>query len=203
MKLYEYEAFPSPRRVRMFLAEKGIEIPREQVDVPAGEHRSAEFLNKNPAGTVPVLELDNGDYVSETVAISRFFEEKYPQRPLMGNSPEQKAAVDMWQSRVEHSLADALAVYFHHATHGLGEPDRYRNKEWGEKNKETAVKAMQQLNAQLAENEFVAGNTFSIADITTLCALDFATAIDIPISDSLQHLKRWYAAVSQRQSAAA
>ena len=203
MKLYEYEAFPSPRRVRMFLAEKGIEILREQVDVPAGEHRSAEFLNKNPDGTVPVLELDNGDYVSETVAISRFFEEKYPQQPLMGNSAEKKAAIDMWQSRVEHSLANALAVYFHHATQGLGEADRYRNKEWGEKNKETAIKAMQQLNVQLAESEFVAGNAFPIADITALCALDFATAIDIPMPDSLQHLKRWYAAVSQRQSAAA
>ncbi len=203
MKLYEYEAFPSPRRVRMFLAEKGIEIQREQVDVPAGEHRSAEFLSKNPDGTVPVLELDNGVYISETVAISRFFEEKYPQQPLMGSSAQQKATVDMWQNRVENSLANALAVYFHHATDGLGEADRYRNKEWGEKNKETAIKTMQQLDAQLAENEFIAGSTFSIADITALCALDFATAIDIPTPDSLQHLKRWYAAVSQRQSAAA
>jgi glutathione S-transferase len=121
MKLYEYEAFPSPRRVRMFLAEKGVEVQRVQVDVPAGEHRSAEFLNKNPDGTVPVLELENGVYISETVAISRFFEEKYPQLPLMGSSAEQKAAVDMWQNRVEHSLASTLTQYFHHATPGLGE----------------------------------------------------------------------------------
>ena len=203
MKLYEYEAFPSPRRVRIFLAEKGIDIPRQQVDVPAGEHRSAEFLSKNPDGTVPVLELDNGKYLSETLAISRFFEEKYPQQPLMGSTAEGKATIEMWQRRVEHSLADALATYFHHATEGLGEPDRYRNKEWGEKNKETAIKAMQQLNSQLAANEFIAGDTYSIADITALCALDFATAIDIPIPDACDHLQRWHAAVSQRQSAAA
>ena len=143
MKLYEYEAFPSPRRVRIFLAEKDIEIPREQIDVPAGEHRTAEFLNKNPDGTVPVLELDNGEYISETLAISRFFEEKFPQHPLMGNTAEEKAVIEMWQRRVEHSLANAVATYFHHGTEGLGEADRFRNKEWGEKNKETALKAMQ------------------------------------------------------------
>jgi glutathione S-transferase len=203
MKLYEYEAFPSPRRVRIFLAEKGIEIAREQFDVPAGEHRSPEFLNKNPDGAVPLLELDNGDYVSETVAISRFFEEKYPQIPLMGSTAEEKAAVEMWQRRVEHSLANAIATYFHHATDGLGEADRYRNREWGEKNKENAIKAMKQLNDQLAENEFIAGDKFSIADITGLCAVDFATAINIPVPDECHHLKRWHTEVSQRQSAAA
>ncbi|MBL4748926.1 MAG: glutathione S-transferase, partial [Magnetovibrio sp.] len=85
----------------------------------AGEHRSAKFLSKNPDGTVPVLELDNGTYISETVAISRFFEEEYPQQPLMGSSAEQKAVVDMWQNRIDHSLASALALYFHHATNGL------------------------------------------------------------------------------------
>ena len=88
MKLYEYEAYPSPRRVRMFLAEKGISIPCVQVNVPAGEHRSAEYLSKNPEGVVPLLELDNGEYISETVAISRYFEENHPQTPLMGTTAE-------------------------------------------------------------------------------------------------------------------
>lgn len=203
MKLYEYEAFPSPRRVRIFLAEKGIDIPREQVDIPAGEHRTAEFLKKNPDGTVPVLELDNGEYISETLAISRFFEEKYPRLPLMGSTAEEKAAIEMWQRRVEHSLANALASYFHHATDGLGEPDRFRNKEWGKKNIATALKAMQQLNDQLSENNFIAGDSFSIADITALCAIDFAAEINVLMPDDFQHLKHWYAAVSQRQSAAA
>jgi glutathione S-transferase len=203
MKLYEYEAFPSPRRVRMFLAEKGIDIPCEQVDVPAGEHRSPEYLNKNPDGVVPLLELDSGVYISETVAISRYFEENYPQTPLMGTTAEEKASIEMWQRRVEHSLTNTVATYFHHATEGLGESDRYRNKEWGEKNKENAISAMNQLNKQLAENKFVAGDSFSIADITALCAIDFAADVNIPVPDECHHLKRWYLEVSQRQSAAA
>ncbi|MCH8261681.1 MAG: glutathione S-transferase [Proteobacteria bacterium] len=203
MKLYEYESFPSPRRVRMFLAEKGINIPCEQIDVPAGEHRSPEYLSKNPDGVVPLLELDNGEYISETVAISRYFEEKSPQIPLMGITAEEKARIEMWQRRVENSLANTVATYFHHATEGLGEPDRYRNKEWGEKNREKAISAMKQLEIQLAENKFIAGDKFSIVDITALCSIDFATAVNIPIPDECRNLKRWYAEVSQRQSATA
>ena len=203
MKLYEYEPYPSPRRVRMFLAEKGINIPCVQVDVPAGEHRSPEFLSKNPDGVVPLLELDNGNFISETVAISRYFEENYPQPALMGSTAEEKAAVEMWQRRVENSLANTVATYFHHATEGLGEPDRYRNKEWGEKNREKAISAMRQLEIQLAKNKFIVGDKFSIADITALCAIDFAAAVNIPIPDECRHLKRWYLEVNQRQSAAA
>jgi len=203
MKLYEYESFPSPRRVRMFLAEKGINIPCEQIDVPAGEHRSPEYLSKNPDGVVPLLELDNGEYISETVAISRYFEENNPQTPLMGITAEEKARIEMWQRRVENSLANTVATYFHHATDGLGEPDRYRNKEWGEKNREKAISAMKQLEIQLAENKFIAGDKFSIVDITALCAIDFAAAVNISIPDECHHLIRWYSEVSQRQSAAA
>lgn len=203
MKLYEYEAFPSPRRVRIFLAEKGIDIPREQVDVPAGEHRSPEYLSKNPDGVVPLLELDNGDYISETVAISRYFEENHPQTPLMGSTAEEKAVIEMWQRRVESSLTNTVATYFHHATDGLGEPDRYRNKEWGEKNRENAITAMTRLNEQLARNKFIAGEVYSIADITALCAIDFAIALNIEIPDDCPHLKNWYGKVSSRKSAAA
>ena len=203
MKLYEYEAFPSPRRVRMFLAEKGIEIARQQIDVPAGENRGAEYLNKNPDGVVPLLELDNGEYISETVAISRYFEETHPQPALMGSRAEEKARIDMWQRRVEHSLANPAATFFHHATEGLGEVDRYRNKAWGEKNKETVMAGMRLLENQLAGNKYVAGDTFSVADITALCSIDFAIFLNIPIPDEYEHLKRWHEDVSQRQSASA
>ena len=134
MKLYDYQPFPHPRRVRMFLAEKGITIPVEQVDVMAGEHRSAEYLDKNPEGLVPLLELDNGEYVTETVAISRYFEETQPEPALMGSGPEDKARTEMWHRRVESGLFNALITYFHHATEGLGD-ERYRNREWGEQNK--------------------------------------------------------------------
>lgn len=203
MKLYEYEAFPNPRRVRMFLAEKGIDLPREQIDVPAGEHLSSEFLVKNPDGLVPLLELDNGEYISETVAISRYFEERHPQTPLMGGTAQEKAAIEMWQRRIENSLFNAVSSYFHHATDGLGEADRYRNREWGEKNREQAIQAMTKLNEQLAENSFIAGGTFSIADITALCAIDFAIAVNIGIPEQCSHLKNWHERVSSRESAAA
>jgi glutathione S-transferase len=203
MKVYEYEAFPHPRRVRMFLAEKGIDVPRVQVDVPAGEHRQPEFLSKNPDATVPLLELDTGEYISETVAISRYFEEVAPANPLFGDTAEEKAQVEMWQRRVEQSLSSAVGAYYHHATEGLGEPDRYRNRAWGEKNRENAVVAMRRLDAQLADNRFIAGERFSIADITGLCAVDFAGAVGIEVPAECENLVRWYDEVSTRPSAAA
>ena len=203
MKLYEYEVFPHPRCVRMFLAEKGIEIERVQVDVPAGEHRSVGFLKKNPDATVPLLELDNGEYISETAAISRYFEEKYPEPALMGKGCEECAKVDMWQRKAYSSLMSAVATYFHHATEGLGEKDRYRNKEWGEQNKDNAIAAMKKLDEQLANNKFIVGNTFSIADITAVCAIDFAKVVGMEIPEECEHLNRWYGEVSQRESASA
>jgi len=203
MKLYEYEAFPSPRRVRIFLAEKGLDIEREQVDVPAGAHRKPDFLARNPDATVPCLELDDGSHISESVAISRYFEERNPQPPLMGTGAESKAVTEMWQRRVENGLMNPLGTYYHHATEGLGEPDRYRNRDWGERNRDIAVATMRVLDARLADHDFIAGEDFSIVDITALCALDFAQAIGISLPQELQHLGRWYTTVSQRDSAAA
>lgn len=203
MKLYEYKAFPHPRRVRIFLAEKGVEVECVQIDVPAGEHRLPEFLSKNPDATVPFLELDNGDYITESIAIVRYFEEIHSQNPLMGTGPEEKAKVEMWLRKVDSSLMSTVGTYFHHATDGLGEKDRYRNKEWGEKNRENALAGMNKLNKQLADNQFVAGESFSIADIVALCAVDFAIAINIQMPDKCTHLKRWHAEVSQRPSSAA
>lgn len=202
MKLYEYEAFPNPRRVRMFLAEKGIDVPRVQVDVPAGEHRQSEFLSKNPDAGVPVLELDNGQFISETIAISRYFEELEPSNPLFGESAEEKARVEMWQRRVEASLPNAVGTYFHHATEGLGD-DRYRNREWGEKNRESAVAAMRRLDARLADSRYIAGDRFTIADITAVCGIDFARAVGIEVPAECANLARWYDEVSARPSAAA
>ncbi|HSR63460.1 MAG TPA: glutathione S-transferase [Gammaproteobacteria bacterium] len=203
MKLYDTESLPNPRRVRMFLAEKKLDLPREQVDVIAGQHRTPEFLARNPDGTVPLLELDDGSYISETVAISRYIEERHPQPALLGRGPEEKAVVEMWQRRVEHSLMNTLVAYFHHATDGFGEADRYRNREWGEHNRKMAIEAMQRLDRQLAKNEFVAGKTFSIADITALCAVDLAKALGIDIPAGCTHLGNWHARVSERPSAAA
>ncbi len=202
MKLYDYKPFPHPRRVRMFLAEKGIDISVEQIDVMAGEHRSEEYLNKNPEGLVPLLELDNGDYISETVAISRYFEEKQPEPALMGTNPEDKAKVEMWHRRVESTLFNPFITYFHHATDGLGDT-RYRNKDWGEQNKKIAVGMMKKLDEQLAKTKFIAGDSLTIADITAVCGIDLGSMLNIPIPDEYKNLKRWHDEVSQRQSAAA
>lgn len=203
MKLYEYEDLPNPRRVRIFLAEKGIELSRVQVEVPSGEHRLPEFLDKNPDGVVPLLELDSGEYISETVAISRYFEENNPQIPLMGTTAREKAIIEMWQRRVESTLFNTVASYFHHATEGLGEPDRYRNREWGEVNRGYAINAMAKLDTQLARNAFIAGDKFSIVDITALCAIDFARTLNIRIPDECQNLKNWHKVVSSRESVTA
>ena len=203
MKLYEHPSFPNPRRVRVFLAEKGVEVERVTIDVPAGEHRKAPFTDKNPFAEIPALELDDGSCISETVAISRYFEEQHPQPALMGVGAEQKARVEMWQRRVEGSLMNAVASYFHHATPGLGELETYQNPDWGQRCRDRALATMKLLDDELAGREFVAGDEFSIADITALCAIDFAKAIEIAIPDGYDNLQRWHAAVSSRPSASA
>lgn len=203
MKLYDTKELPNPRRVRIFLAEKGIHIPIEQVDVVGGQHHTVEFFKKNPDGTVPLLELDDGTCISETVAISRYFEELHPDEPLMGKNAIEKATVEMWQRRVEHSLMNTMVTYFHHSTDGFGEKERYRNKEWGQHNFEKFNSAISQINAQLKNNKFIAGNSFTIADITTLCAIDLAKALGIKIPAEYVHLNSWYNIVSKRQSAVA
>lgn len=204
MKVYEYNPFPNPRRVRMFLAEKGIsDVEFVQVDVPSGEHRTEAFLKKNPSAAVPVLELDDGTCISESFAIGRYFEDAYPEPKLMGTTPKETAVIDMWHRRVEQSLMGSTVTYFHHATEGLGPLELYQNKDWGEKNREMARVGMQQLNEQLATNKYVAGDSYSIADITALCAIDFALFIKTEKLEDYPNIKRWYDDVSNRPSAAA
>ena len=204
MKILEYEGFPNPRRVRIFLAEKGINgIEFEQIDVPAGEHREPAFLAKNSYGGVPTLELDDGGFISETVAICRYFEGLHPEPNLMGDGPAAAAEIEMWQRRIENTMFDTAAAYFHHATKGLGALELYKNDDWGRKNREFYVAGMRKLDAHLDGRRFIAGENFSIADITALCAIDFGKFVDVPIADDRINLQRWYDAVSSRPSAAA
>jgi glutathione S-transferase len=204
MKIYEFKDFPNPRRVRIFLAEKNINnVFFVQVDVPSGEHRSEAFKAKNPIAGVPVLELDNGSYISETVAISRYFEEIHPEPYLMGKTPQEKAEIEMWSRRVEYGLMDTVAAYFHHATFGLGELETYQNLDWGKKNHERAIATIWLLDQVLRDRKFIAGDVFSIADITALCAMDFAIFVNIPIPDECLNMNRWYMETSSRPSAKA
>ena len=201
MKLYEYEASPNPRRVRMFLAEKGVDVERIQVDVPGGEHRSEVFRAKNPDATVPCLELDDGTVISGCVAISRYMEETYPDAPLMGTTPAEAGKITMWQRRVEEGLLDAGTTYFHHATNGLGELEPFQIKEWGEKNGERVKATLERLEKELTEQPYVAGDKFTIADITAFVGYSFAKFVGLVGTGDMPHLDRWFAAVSDRASA--
>lgn len=204
MKMFDCAGAPSPRRVRIFLAEKEItDIPMEQVDVFAGEQKNPEFLARNPYGAVPVLELDDGTCVSETMAICRYVEETRPGVKLLGETPQETATIEMWQRRVENSLFDKVAAYFHHATEGLGELEPFQVAEWGHQSKKTALGAMQRLDERLQENDFIAGKNFTVADITALCGIDFATALGIQMPSGLVNLAEWHQRVSARASAAA
>ncbi len=204
MKLYQSNSLPSPRRIRMFLAEKGIEnVEMVDVDVVGGEAREPEFLERNSLGEVPVLELDDGGHISEVTAISRYFEEIRPFPDLFGGTPGDKARVEMWLRRIESGLMGAVAAYYHHATAGFGDAGRYRNREWGESSRERATATMHLLDRALGTADFVAGATFSAADIAALCAIDFAIALGIEIPSGADNLWAWHERVSRRRSAAA
>lgn len=203
MKLYEFEPFPNPRRARMFLAEKGLEVERIQVNVPEGEHRKQAFRAKNPSATVPCLELEDGTVISECSAISQYVEAAYPEPALLGKNPAEKGRIAMWQKRVEDGLMDAGTTYFHHATPGLGALEKYQNKDWGLKNRERATETMRWLDAELADRRYIGGDNYSIADITALCGVDFAKFCEIEIPEDCKNLQRWYEDVSSRPSAQA
>lgn len=204
MKIYDYRGFPNPRRVRIFLAEKGVDtIPFEHIDVPAGAHRKPEFLAKNPYAAVPVLELDDGTYVSESMAISRYFEESHPTPSLMGSTAKEKAEIDMWQRRLEVSILEPALAYFHHGTEGLGPLEIYQNPDWGTHNHDRVAGGLEKLDHQLNGRPYVVGDKFSVADITAICGIDMAKAVGIGIAGGLINVHRWYDLVSARPSMAA
>ncbi|MDP6343630.1 MAG: glutathione S-transferase [Alphaproteobacteria bacterium] len=203
MKLYDSQMAPNPRRVRIFLAEKGIEVPTVQVDLGKAEQRSAEFVeNINQMGRVPVLELDDGTHIAESVAICRYFEEIQPEPPLFGVDPLDKATVEMWNRRMELSLLMPVAQGFRH-THEFFAKLEEQVPEWGEQNQRTAVKQFAWLDGVLADRDYVAGERYSIADISALCGVDFAKVIGLRIADDQKNLARWYEAVAGRASAKA
>jgi glutathione S-transferase len=204
MRIHETRQFPNPRRVRMFLAEKGIDdMTFIEVDVPGGEARLAPFARLNPLGQVPVLELDDGSTITESTAISLFFEALRPEPPLFGRGARERARVAMWQQRVEARLFGGVDGYFHHATPGLGALETYRNANWGAESGRRAHRMMEMLDAELATRPFVAGESFSIADITAFCAVDFADLVGLGMPGELPCLAEWRQRIAHRHSAAA
>lgn len=203
MKLYDGGKAPNPRRVRVFLAEKGIEVPFVPVDMAAMGHRSEEISKLNPLQRLPVLELDDGTVLSETVAICRYFEEIHPAPPLFGEGALGKALVEMWQRRMELELFMRVAHAFRHVHPAMKDWEVPQIPEWGEANKPKVIDFLQFLDGELAGREFIAGDAYSIADITGLVAVDFMKPARIEFPQELTHVRRWHQAMKARPSAAA
>ncbi len=202
MKLYETRLAPNARRVRMFLAEKQIDIDCIEIDLKGGGNLTEEFKSKNPFAKVPVLELDDGTIISESVAICRYFEEIQPKPQLMGDSPLDKAQIEMWQRRAELGFLFPVAMAFQHCS-GFFEDRMTPRKSWGEDNIKNALGYLKFIDKHLSKNKYLSGENFSIADITMLTTLDFAKVVDIRLTEKHANIKRWYELVSARKSAQA
>ena len=203
MKLYGAPMpAPNPRRVRIFLAEKGIDLPETPVDLRKREHKSHEHRARNSLGQVPTLEFDNGATLSETVAICRYFEELQPEPRLFGETPLEKATVDMWVRRVEFVLMAPVGNFWRHA-HPFTASLLTQFKDFGEANRDTHAGAQRWLDTELDGRPFIAGDAFSMADICALTTVDFASWIGLPLDPGLKALSAWHERVSRRPSAAA
>jgi glutathione S-transferase len=209
MKLYDCTTAPSPRRVRIFLAEKGISVPMVQVDLRNGEQFSPEFRAVNPECTVPVLELDNGTRVADILAVCRYFEELYPEPRLMGRTAEQKAVIEAWQRRLERDGFYVAMEAFRNSTPGLkgralpGSESYEQIPALAERGRMRIQHFFAWLDVRLSDNEFVCGPHFTIADITGMVTVDFCGWAKLKAPEHFGHLHRWHATVSARPSAKA
>jgi glutathione S-transferase len=203
MKILQTRTAPNPRRVRIFLAEKAIEVPFEEVDLMKGELKTPEFTELNWFQRVPVLVLDDGTAIAETVAICRYFEETKPEPALFGSGALGRATVEMWNRRVELGLFLSVAQAFRHLHPAMAHLEVPQVAAWGEANKPKALDILGHLDRELAGRRFIAGEAFSIADITTLVAIDFMKPARIQRPPELENLNRWYQEVSSRPSAKA
>jgi glutathione S-transferase len=201
MKIYEDARAPNPRRLRIFVAEKGLKIPTEQVDIFARKNRTPEMLAKNPAGGLPFIELDDGAHLAESVAICRYLEGLHPEPNLMGKDNREQAFIEMWNRRMELNLFAPVSRAFQH-TSEIFKPILKQFPEYGETQREITRLQLQWLDAQIGNKPFIAGDRFTIADITALVAVDFGAQLaGVPMDPSLKNLARWHQSVSSRPSA--
>jgi glutathione S-transferase len=203
LKLYNSNFAPNPRRVRIFLAEKGLSIPRVEVDLGKLEHKTAEFSALNPFQTIPVLELDDGTKISESIAICRYIEELNPEPNLFGATPLERATVEMWQRRVELHLMLPIAQVMRHSHPHMAQMEDPQVPDWAAANRPRALRNMLIFDGVLSDRPFIAGDRFTVADITGLVALDFTRPARIAIPAELGNLNRWFAELKARPSAAA
>jgi len=193
---------PNPRRVRIFAAEKGVELPLKEVSIPNREQKSEEFLKLNPRGQTPALELDDGTVIAESVAIMRYLEALHPDPPLFGTTPEEIAAIEMWCRRVEMVAMSPIGQVWVH-THPFTARIPIRNTEWGETNRPLVEAAFRFFDQSLAGREFLATDSLTAADILLLTTYDFAEFVGCGPPEDCTHLRDWHARVSARPSAKA
>jgi glutathione S-transferase len=203
MKLYDSKMAPNPRRLRIFLAEKGITLPTEQVDIMAKEHKTPEYTAINPFQRMPALVLDDGTVITESIAICRYFEASQPAPPLFGVGAKEIALVEMWNRRCEINFFANVAAVFRHLHPAMKEFEVPQVPAWAEANRPRVTWFLEFLDRELAKREFIAGEHYSVADITALCAIDFMKPAKLTMPDGVSHVKRWHAAVSARPSAKA
>jgi glutathione S-transferase len=203
MKILQTKTAPNPRRVRIFLAEKGVEVPFEELDLMKGDLKKPEFTQLNWFQRVPVLVLDDGTAISETMAICRYFEETKPEPALFGKGALGRANVEMWNRRMELGLLNSVAQAFRHLHPAMAQLEVPQVAAWGEANKPRALDILGFMDRELASRRFVAGDEYSVADITALVAVDFTRPARIQRPPELVNLERWYQEVSARPSAKA
>jgi glutathione S-transferase len=203
MKLYDSGRAPNPRRVRIFLAEKGISVPAEQVDLGAMEQKSEAFTALNPLQRVPVLALDDGTIISESVAICRYFERLRPEPPLFGRGPKEEALVEMWNRRLDHHLLTAVSNVFRHSHPAMKDMEVPQVPDWAEANRPRVLDFLAILDGELQNQLYVVGDHFTIADITGLVAIDFMKPARLAVPEDLVNVRRWHSQVSARPSAKA
>jgi len=204
MKFYDCNTAPSPRRVRIFLKEKGIALPTVQVDLRGGEHLTDAFKAINPRCTVPVLELDDGTRLTNTHGVWRWLEETHPEPPLMGRDATEKALIADWEWHMEREGFDAAGEALRNSAPGLKDraltgPVNYAQiPALAERGRARSERFLHELDRHLADRPFIAGPHYSVADITAFVSVDFAGWIKLKIPDGARHLRRWYDAIKAR-----
>src|SRR5476649_1295906 len=203
MKLYDSKQAPNPRRTHIFLAEKGIALPTEQVDIMTMQHKTPEYAAINPFQRMPALVLDDSTVITESMAICRYFETLQPDPPLFGKGAKEIALVEMWNRRAEINFFANVAAVFRHLHPAMKELEVPQIPAFAEANRPRVTWFLELLNGELAKREFVAGDHYSVADITAMVAVDFMKPARLNIPEDLSNVKRWHAAVSARPSARA
>lgn len=203
MKLYDSRVAPNPRRTRIFLAEKGISLPTEQVDIMTMQHKTPEYAAINPFQRMPALVLDDGTVITESIAICRYFESLQPDPPLFGVGAKEIALVEMWNRRAEINFFANVAAVFRHLHPSMKDLEVPQVPDYAEASRPRVTWFLELLERELADREFIAGDRFSVADITTLCAVDFMRPGRLTIPEGAENVKRWHAAMSARPSAKA